>query len=275
MQLSIITINYNNLAGLKKTAESVLAQTWRDFEWIIIDGGSTDGSKEYISNLNSRSAGTDACLSKNPNANITYWCSEPDKGVYNAMNKGIAKANGEYLNFMNSGDCFASSDVLEKVFDGTHTADILYGYMMRKTIDGIPNNASMMKPKVYWYDFYSDTFPHQSSFIRKRLFEKLGYYDESYKALADWKFFIKAMVYNDTSCEFIPEKLSIYECGGISDLNTGLIECARLRKEMFPTNVENDIILIKDSMEYARIKKHFLLRKALGLLRRLSIKLDR
>ena len=91
MKLSIITVNYNNKAGLQKTIDSVVCQTWRDFEWIVIDGGSTDGSKELIEQYQQHFA---------------YWCSEPDKGVYNAMNKGISKAKGEYLNFMNSGDCF-------------------------------------------------------------------------------------------------------------------------------------------------------------------------
>lgn len=98
-KLSIITINFNNLEGLKKTAESVINQTWKDFEWIIIDGGSTDGSKEYIINLNDNLNH----VGWNP---ITYWCSKPGKGIYNAMNKGIAKASGDYLNFMNSVNCF-------------------------------------------------------------------------------------------------------------------------------------------------------------------------
>ena len=91
MKLSIITINYNNCDGLQKTIDSVIAQTWRDFEWIVIDGGSTDGSKELLEQYKEH---------------FSYWCSEPDKGIYNAMNKGIAKANGDYLNFMNSGDAF-------------------------------------------------------------------------------------------------------------------------------------------------------------------------
>ena len=90
MKLSIITINFNNLAGLKKTADSVISQTWKEFEWIIIDGGSTDGSKEFIVSLNDD-------LNRNGWNPITYWCSEPDKGIYNAMNKGIGKAKGEYL----------------------------------------------------------------------------------------------------------------------------------------------------------------------------------
>lgn len=83
-RLSIITINYNNLEGLKKTVESVVNQTWQEFEYIVIDGGSTDGSATYLESQNDK---------------ITYWVSEPDKGIYSAMNKGIAKATGEYLLF--------------------------------------------------------------------------------------------------------------------------------------------------------------------------------
>ena len=91
MKLSIITVNLNNLEGLKKTYESVVCQTFTDYEWLVIDGGSTDGSREFIEEHQDKFA---------------YWCSEPDKGIYNAMNKGIVRAKGEYLNFMNSGDYF-------------------------------------------------------------------------------------------------------------------------------------------------------------------------
>src|SRR5690606_20733259 len=87
--LTIITINLNNLEGLKTTIESVLSQTWQEFEYIVIDGGSTDGGKEYI---------------ESQKTHLNYWVSEPDKGIYNAMNKGILKSSGKYLLFLNSGD---------------------------------------------------------------------------------------------------------------------------------------------------------------------------
>ena len=98
-KLSIITINKNNCEGLQRTIDSVLSQTWHDFEWIVIDGDSTDGSKELIEKYQKH---------------FTYWCSEPDKGIYNAMNKGITASKGEYLIFMNSGDCFYNEMVLEE-----------------------------------------------------------------------------------------------------------------------------------------------------------------
>jgi glycosyltransferase involved in cell wall biosynthesis len=99
MKLSVITINYNNLDGLKQTAESIINQTWKDFEWIIIDGGSTDGSREYIVNINEN-------LNQKGWNPISYWCSESDKGIYNALNKGIFHCNGEFISCMNSGDSF-------------------------------------------------------------------------------------------------------------------------------------------------------------------------
>ena len=113
MKFSIITINYNNVEGLRNTIKSVVNQTYTDYEFIIIDGGSTDGSVEVIKEY----------------ANIiTYWVSEPDKGIYNAMNKGIEVANGEYLNFMNSGDCFYNNDVLQKVADYHLEKDMIVGH---------------------------------------------------------------------------------------------------------------------------------------------------
>ena len=110
--LSIITINRNNAAGLRKTIESVVSQTYTDFDYIIIDGASTDESVDVIKEYADR---------------ITYWVSEPDTGIYNAMNKGILKANGEYCLFLNSGDWLYDNDVLNDVFSISPTEDIVYG----------------------------------------------------------------------------------------------------------------------------------------------------
>ena len=112
MKFSIITVNFNNKEGLHNTIKSVINQTFRDFEYIVIDGGSTDGSIDIL---------------KKYDKYINYWISEKDSGIYNAMNKGISKANGEYLNFMNSGDCFYALDVLEKVSKYGYTSDFIVG----------------------------------------------------------------------------------------------------------------------------------------------------
>lgn len=190
MKLSIITINFNNLEGLKKTAESVINQTWKDFEWIIIDGGSTDGSKEYIINLNDN-------LNHNGWDLITYWCSEPDKGIYNAMNKGIAKASGEYLNFMNSGDCFYESGTLERVsvYLEEGVADVYYGNT-KYTFKG-KENIQVIHSPLDIYDLYVAGLCHQSSFIKRSCLENNGYI-ETYKIVADYDKWLELAFGNKT-----------------------------------------------------------------------------
>lgn len=256
MRLSIITINYNNRDGLQKTIDSVVAQSFKDFEWIVIDGGSTDGSRELIERYADH---------------ITYWVSEPDKGVYNAMNKGIQVAKGEYVNFMNSGDYFVSSTILEEVFSSDHSADILYGYMMRDDINGEINNQSMMKPQLSWIDLYNDGMPHQSTFIKKDLFDEFGLYDESLKAVADWKFFVNAMVYHKVSSEFIPKKIAVYASGGVSDI-MGREERKRIEKELFPRAMVETIPIVE---AYGRIQHYKLTRKMYLIVDKLAKRMER
>lgn len=113
MRLSIITINYNNIVGLESTVNSVLNQTSKDFEYIVIDGNSSDGSADYLNK---------------EEGNFSYWVSEPDTGIYNAMNKGLKRANGEYLLFLNSGDTLVHEDVLKQVIQSFNSNfDIYYG----------------------------------------------------------------------------------------------------------------------------------------------------
>ena len=251
MKLSIITINLNNKDGLQKTIDSIVSQTFKDFEWIVIDGGSTDGSKELIELY----ANHFAC-----------WVSEPDKGVYNAMNKGIKVAKGEYINFMNSGDCYAKDDVLENLFGSPHAADVIYGYMTRDTVDGEFVNLPLMKNKLTWMDFYYDGLPHQSAFIKRQLFETYGYYDESLKAVSDWTFFVKVFVYHHATYEFVPLKISVYLSGGISD-NIGLQEKEKERQKLFPAAVVDDIPKI---ILYDKLQENLLTRNILKALKKYS-----
>ena len=220
MKLSIITVNLNNLEGLKKTYESVVCQTFTDYEWIVIDGGSTDGSREFIEQHQNKFA---------------YWCSEPDKGVYNAMNKGIIRAKGEYLNFMNSGDCFACEDTLELVFDEERTEDILYGYVVMENINGKIFLPETMKEKLYWYDFYMFALPHQGTFIRRKRFEDVGLYDENYKVVSDTKWFIEAILFHKVTYRFIPQKIAVFQDGGISQTPKCKEESVLLKDSCFPS----------------------------------------
>lgn len=173
MKLSIITINYNNKDGLQKTIDSVISQTWHDYEWIIIDGGSTDGSKELIIQYQKY---------------FSYWCSEPDMGIYNAMNKGIGKAKGEYLNFMNSGDSYHSSVVLEKVFLTDRKADVMYGDVIR--IGGECEDVHLYPNNISIHYLLTDGFCHQATFIKASLLKESGY-RENFKIISDRYCFIE------------------------------------------------------------------------------------
>lgn len=216
MRLSIITINYNNCKGLKKTIDSVVSQTFRDFEWIVIDGGSTDGSRELIEQYADR---------------FTYWVSEPDKGIYNAMNKGIKVAKGDYLQFLNSGDWLCDEKVLERCFSYQIEADVIYGDVM--LYDGrnpIPRNYK--EPLSLWY-LYKDTICHNASFIRRELFQDM-LYDETKKVVSDWEFFLKKAL-EDRTFYHIEDYIVFYDLNGISTINGELWRRERdgVIKELF------------------------------------------
>ncbi|TDE04576.1 glycosyltransferase family 2 protein [Flavobacterium hiemivividum] len=202
MVLSIITINYNNFDGLKKTVESVINQTWNEFEYIVIDGGSTDGSKEYIESQSSK---------------INYWISEKDSGIYNAMNKGIKVANGQYLLFLNSGDDLIDNDILKTANSKLVDKELVYF-----DINVIGENAFYVKncPDFLSFSYlFKETLPHQSTFIKKELFDRVGYYDESLKIVADWKFFIIALTKKEATYKHVDAVLSNFYLDGLSSTN--------------------------------------------------------
>ena len=217
MRFSIITINFNNKDGLKRTINSVLCQTCIDYEFIIIDGGSTDGSVEVI---------------KENESQITYWISEKDKGVYNAMNKGVAQANGDYCVFMNSGDCFHSPDALSSVLN--YQEDIICGQ-----VSTFPSGHH--KPTISLVDLLRISLPHQAMFIKRDLLIKHPY-DEEYKILSDWKFCIENLVIDNCSFRNIEVVIADYESGGISSNSNGLLakERADILHEMFPARILAD-----------------------------------
>ncbi|MBF2708228.1 glycosyltransferase family 2 protein [Flavobacterium soyangense] len=198
-KLSIITINYNNLEGLQRTIESVLNQTWKEFEYIVIDGGSTDGSAAYI---------------ESQSENIDYWVTEQDNGIYNAMNKGILKATGEYLLFLNSGDCFFSQTVLQENYNLIVNNDLIYFDL--QVIGTTETFIKKYPDELLFSYFINDTLPHPATFIKASLFDKIGLYDESLKIVSDWKFFIESICKFNCSYLRIDETLSTFYLDGLS-----------------------------------------------------------
>ena len=208
MKYSIITVNYNNCEGLRRTIESVISQTFRDFEFIVIDGGSTDGSADVL---------------RQYDKDITYWVSERDNGIYNAMNKGIRRATGDYLNFMNSGDCFYDPQVLQHVSEVVGEAsklcrgyDIIVGRDYHYSEELHQGHASVQPPRTTMMHFFVATLDHQSSFIRRELFDGSPY-REDYRLVSDWIFFTEQIVSKGKYVKFIPDIVCRREEGGLSE----------------------------------------------------------
>ena len=226
MKYSIITVNYNNKDGLRKTIESVINQTCRDFEYIIIDGGSTDGSVDVL---------------KEYDKDIDYWVSEPDNGIYNAMNKGIAHAHGDYLNFMNSGDCFYSTDILEKVTKYQSNADFIVGKDYHFNEEKQKGHASIQPPRLTMMHFFMATLDHQSSFIKRSLFDGSPY-REDYRLVSDWIFFTEKIVKEGKQVTFIPNIICRREEGGLSgqQRERNRKEINKYLHELLPTGIYSD-----------------------------------
>ncbi|AWG25933.1 glycosyltransferase family 2 protein [Flavobacterium kingsejongi] len=202
-KISVITINYNDKEGLEKTLQNVTNQKNADFEFIVIDGASSDGSKELIEHYADK---------------IDYWISEPDKGIYNAMNKGILAAKGDFLIFMNSRDTFYDENVLATV-SGQLTADhgIYYGdTFMLKTNS---KRRKTFPEKLSFSFFYSSCINHQSTFIKRQLFFDHFLYNESYKIVADWEFFIYTICHQNVPYKYLNCLISNYDYTGISSTN--------------------------------------------------------
>nr|WP_315177563.1 glycosyltransferase family 2 protein [uncultured Flavobacterium sp.] len=254
-KLTIITINYNNLEGLKRTVESIVNQTWQEFEYIVIDGGSIDGSAAYI---------------ENQSENIDYWVSEPDKGIYNAMNKGIVKATGEYLLFLNSGDHFLDSEVLDKNHKFLTLQDIVYFNL--QVVDENEKFVKNYPDKLSFSYFLKDTLPHPATFIKKAVFDKLGLYDESLKIVSDWKFFMESVCKFNCSYKKIDETLSVFYLDGLSSdyKNKNMIseESQKVLQSSFKAFIQdsNELIELKTIISDLRISRRIKILVKLGLI---------
>ena len=295
MTLSIITINYNNASGLRKTLASVASQTYRDIEHIIIDGGSTDGSLEVIEDH-------EQAIHHTPYTIHLQWVSEPDHGIYNAMNKGIEIALGkrvvntfnrsersedknkelpDYIQILNSGDLLAAPDVTERMMAALHNtsnithntsvenrAAIFYGNML-KSYDGkkIVNRDTccngMYTPESFLY-FYKGTLNHDCAYIRRDLFEKYGLYNEDMKICSDWEWYVRAIVLGGEKPVYTNIDVTIFDMNGVSESygkNADIIKRERREylESILPPAVLHDYDMFSFPItQYQRLKKYHL-----------------
>ena len=243
MKLSIITINYNNCDGLKKTIESVICQSYNDYEYIVVDGDSIDGSREYIIE-NENGWNSKRKSEVNINNFIFKWISEPSNGIYNAMNKGIEIAGGDYCLFLNSGDYLYSKNVLSEFFSLGYTEDVISGevktYSNFNSTSEIYSNFSTTKNT--FNNFLNASLNHQATFIKRELFLIYGYYDENFQMASDFAFFLKSIALGDASFRFIKKIISYYNSDGLSHTHklAGEKERAEILKKLVPNYILED-----------------------------------
>lgn len=220
MKISIVTINYNNVEGLKRTLASVAEQSYRDLEHIIIDGGSTDGSVDVIKEY----------VAANPNNDPFFkhtikGVSEKDNGIYNAMNKGIRKAAGAYVQILNSGDILAASNVTERMVAEIEKAEypeLLYGNMIKKDYATGKILGKSREVEYSLRQYYASTMNHDCCYFRRDLFETYGLYDENLKIVSDWKWFLQAIGIGQVKPEYVDIDVTIFDASGISETNLEL-----------------------------------------------------
>jgi glycosyltransferase involved in cell wall biosynthesis len=198
-RISVITINYNNAAGLEKTIESVVAQDFSDFEFVIIDGGSSDNSTDVI---------------KKFSPEINFWLSEKDSGIFNAQNKGAANATGDYLLFLNSGDELADKNVLSSMAPHLADHDLVSGDLVER--DGDKTAVAEMPDNPGVYYFMISTLGHPCTFISRSFFQKMGGYNESLKITGDFEFFLRAVLRENARYRHISLPVSVFYAGGVS-----------------------------------------------------------
>lgn len=233
MKLSIITINRNNAAGLEKTMQSVAAQTFKEFEYIVIDGASTDDSVKVIKRYD-------------PQFAHLKWVSEPDSGIYNAMNKGLRMALGDYIQILNSGDCLAAPDVTERMLSALEDSgnpSILYGNMIKCFSDGKRMvDKCFAGQEITMLGMFTGTLNHDPVYIRRELFEKYGYYEESLKIVSDWKWYLQAIILGGEKPHYVDLDVTLFDMTGISETNKNLDKAERKQvlEQLFPKTVLAD-----------------------------------
>jgi glycosyltransferase involved in cell wall biosynthesis len=239
LQLSIITINYNNASGLKKTIDSVVQQSFKDIEYIVIDGGSSDESKSIIE--------------QNTNA-INFWVSEKDNGIYDAMNKGIQHASGEYILFLNSGDCLYNENVLKTAIPYFKSKKaIYYGNLILETNK---DKVEHFAPHQINLDFLlNSTFWHPCTFIQSQLFKQFGHYNTDFKICGDYEFFIRCLIHPNIETEYLNQFITLFDGNGISNNKTFEMQQTNERELAWQINLSPIIIdSIKSQNAFRRSK---------------------
>lgn len=237
MKLSIITVCYNEEINITKTLESITTQKFCDYQFVIVDGASTDNTLKIIKEKFSDF--------------VDVLISEPDTGIYNAMNKGLKHSIGEYVLFLNAGDYFVNENVLVEVFRSkNNNEDILFGYLVT---DKMKRFKSLKNVDLKNF-LLTGTLPHQASFIKMSLFYRIGGFDETFTIAGDYEFFSRAILKFEASYRYIDLPISFFDRHGKAIGNPILREKEKLRVQ---SKIKNKKLYDYRKLILINIKKLF------------------
>jgi glycosyltransferase involved in cell wall biosynthesis len=225
MKVSIITVCFNSAATIDDTIQSVRGQKYEDIEHIVVDGGSTDGTQEIVGRHNGR---------------IKKFISEPDRGIYDAMNKGLALVTGEIVAFLNADDVYASPTVIDDIVNaiGTDPADAIYGdlvYVRRQDSQRILRywRAGEYRPRAFAVGWVP---PHPTFFCRTSVYRELGGFDPTYRIAGDFELMLRFIEKNHIHVRYIPKPFVRMRAGGRANTVRGMIQGNREILHAFRSN---------------------------------------
>lgn len=247
-RLSVVTICLNDRAGLAAALDSVLAQTFEGWELVVVDGGSTDGSAEEI---------------RSREARIASWVSEKDGGIFDAQNKGLARARGEYVLFLNAGDRLASPDALGRLMEPPPTEDLVYGdawFLWKGKL------RPWRQPDRLTLEYLMrGSLAHQATAFRRALFDRVGLADTSFRIAGDYEFTLRAVVVNGATSRHVPSFIAIHDRHGLSGLPENADRVQRERERAQAKNLPR--LVLEHHEEYLRLRERTLSRRLRALFR--------
>jgi glycosyltransferase len=207
---SILTVTYNSLITLKDAYTSLSIQSFTDWEWVVQDGGSSDGTVEWLEGLSD---------------SRVNWVSDPDLGIYDALNKALMRSTGEWIGLLHSDDLYPNNSVLELVFDSSPGMDAIYGdlqYVQTSDITKILRfwKAGLFEQKMIFLGWMP---PHPTLFLRKEIYLSVGPFDTQFKIAADYDFILRVFQISELKVKYLPTLLMLMRQGGASSKISNLI----------------------------------------------------